>query len=193
MDEQDKMRVAVAQDVLDRLEFLTLRQGHYLKGSLGSQRVVSQLDNAQNHLDLIENNCGVCALGACVLSYVRIYDDVTMSEIGYKLDWDGEPVIRSTEHNIQDVLKRIFSVDQMVLIESAFECENMSHQYFGVYRWPSSFHNSIRRAEKFGLQYRDKFDRVEAIMKNIIENEGEFIPGDTVELFDSGRGDHPDE
>lgn len=73
----------------------------------------------------------------------------------------------TTYPNIRSKLKKYFTDDQLKLIEIAFECGSGNH---GV--------NSSRTmdAKRFGKQFPRKDLRLQAIMLNIIQNEGTFNP-----------------
>jgi len=89
---------------------------------------------------------------------------------------------------LRERLKEAFTFDQMVLIERAFECDSslgLASSYvsletevdnFGERPEAKDVHKASADAETFGRKYDDSKKRLAAIMRNIIRNNGEFIP-----------------
>jgi hypothetical protein len=77
-----------------------------------------------------------------------------------------------TTRDIEKKLGEIFSFDQMDMIELTFEKTEC----------PAFVENQIesadmrRRCHEFGIEHRSKNELLIAIMRNIIEHDGEFIP-----------------
>src|SRR4051812_46877020 len=72
--------VEVAKDVLKHLQDYQLVRGTYLEGYL------TDVDgpwtgDLQQHLPAVEAECKMCALGACLLSRARVYDEVPAGEV----------------------------------------------------------------------------------------------------------------
>lgn len=96
--------------------------------------------------------CEVCARGALLLSTVRKFNDYTTHELVFHKD-----------ENIRD----LFGSDRIDQIEAAFEC----------WRWTSGVpHTNSAKACRFGEGYSDPTERLVAILKNIIKNNGKFKP-----------------
>jgi hypothetical protein len=116
------------------------------------------------HKRLAEMNCGCCALGAIFVSAVERFNGVRVG-----VNMDSCRVFGFDD--IKRPLRRFFSAEQMKLIEIAFE---VGGGYF--------LHKKFKPAElglaarNFGFRYDDPEQRMVAIMRNIIRNDGEFKP-----------------
>jgi hypothetical protein len=155
-------RIEIAKDAIKHLNLKNFKiaQGAYclIKNLYSGLEVLEEVE-LQSILPKIK--CNVCALGASMISLVRLYDN-------FKVRKD---TILISRLNIINALKKYFSFYQLCLIESAFErcCYNDYYDF--------SFSNkAIRRAIAFGERFTNPKDRFEAIMKNIIDNDGLFKP-----------------
>jgi hypothetical protein len=165
------MAIAVAKDVIKQLNSQKnpLCAGNY--GYVASDyKFESDAGDLQKYVEEVQKaNCRVCALGAALLSKARLFNHVPVKKISSKrygtetfgIDVDNETVYKG--------LSSVFSKAQMQLIESAYERGN-----FG----PESRRakDEIIDAILFGDKYVDKKERLIAIMRNLIKNEGVFIP-----------------
>lgn len=165
--------VAVALDALQQASAFPVYQGAYigmdsdldqallilndLVPGLGVQRLLPTLQRA---------DCQVCALGACMLAKARLYDSLPLSSLIHK----GELI--PTPKQVQEALSDVFDAKQCCLIESAFEEEERGLPS----RSTAAFRKEVERAIEFGSRYDCNDDRFEAIMTNIIENGGVFVP-----------------
>lgn len=106
------------------------------------------------------NSCRVCALGGIFVAALNNYDNLTVGEYKNRSYTFG---VQGTLHKY---LRRWFHTSQLVLIECAFELTR------------GGFTQSINfnRAVAFGLRYNDSESRLIAICKNIIANNGKFVP-----------------
>ncbi len=172
-DEIRANRVAVAKDV--RLQIagqkLNLICGAYLHfdTDLGNTLVsfnytngytlngISPTDNAQEHIEQIQASCKVCARGALVLSKVRLLNNATVSDL------------LATHDDVENgnFLADLFDTETFSRIEAAY----MQDSSFG-----SLFDGLKDEAAEFGWAIDDEDARLDAIMANLIENNGEFIP-----------------
>jgi hypothetical protein len=144
-------RVAIAQDVLQHLhQFNTDSKNHREYVRLQQLDNLPLHGNAQKHIDQISQGCEVCALGACFLSYIRLFNEVDINEICFG--------VRAGQ--VRAALTRHFPADELRLIEDSFEGwskpDNPSRQFY--------------------LKHPDSRERLEAIMRNIIDNNGDFKP-----------------
>ena len=156
-----EVRVAIAQDVIDILKFgrMTVKSGYgyfeldgYVDGMEDSYEAVA-LSMRQPRG---KTRCIVCALGAAALCAVGLYDEV------------GEDKGEYTEsEEMRDILAKWFSRKQLDLIECAFE----RNSEFSIGKSALSVRE---RAAAFGRGYEDDTERLEAIMNNIVRNEGSF-------------------
>lgn len=152
--------VAVAKDVLARLDVLHLQTGWYM--TIGSSSSISFLGDLREQVDLVQEECAVCQLGACLLSTARLFDQVPMSCFN-----SGRRALLS-ESTIHDLLVGVFDRDTLDLMEAAFECQPLS--------WLEASPYSITHAIHFGRRFVALEDRVRAIMENVIDNGGVFVP-----------------
>ena len=68
-------------------------------------------------------------------------------------------------------LNSLFSYSQLRLIEIAFE------RGLGAFKdYDYNLEPSTKRAAQFGRKFKTEKSRLRAIMKNIVENKGTFIP-----------------
>ncbi|RJQ25713.1 hypothetical protein C4577_04945 [Candidatus Parcubacteria bacterium] len=181
-----QMAVTLAKDVLLHLDkYRTVGFSGYCSGDIPDD-LNSKLNwNAQRFIAKIEKNCGVCALGSMFLSYIRKLDDVKVKDLTLQYNHHSKPIFRVERKGVLDFkLREIFSEKQLLMIESAFErrsmCSNAPDNYdnsdwskgFGYDRVP----NYIAEAINFGREFVEAKDRLQAIMQNIIANNGEFVP-----------------
>jgi hypothetical protein len=103
-------------------------------------------------------SCTVCAIGACFVAAVERADGLAAK------DFDEEP------ESMRDYLSSWFSMEQLGLIEAAFEKSAGYAENQGC-----SWH-SASLAARFGMDYDDPTARMIAIMKNIVDNDGTFCP-----------------
>lgn len=104
---------------------------------------------------LINERCEVCALGALMLSKVRIFNEYNFRNRIIREGYAGQSSVTSA-------LNDVFTKAQLTLIENTFEKNNV----FGHFE----------DAENFGKRFPLPTDRLRAIMENIIQNDGTFIP-----------------
>ena len=105
------------------------------------------------------NDCQTCALGALMLSEIRHTDKLTMEEVIVSIEYE--------DHGYR--LDKIFSPAQQRLMEYAFEG---GRGYFDSDDIPA---NQIPKLDSFYLKYPDETDRLRAILKNVIKNNGKFV------------------
>lgn len=167
---------AVAQDVLDHLKLLNVARGTYCEGKF-PDGVRDSKEQAKKYIDVISKDCKVCAIGACFLSYVRLYNNVTLGQLVGGYDTIKDDFFDVEYYNIDHELAKVFSQRQLCLIETAFEC---GYIHFRVddedYKDLCHDSNEFSAAISFGEKYSVPKKRLMAIVKNIIKNNGEFIP-----------------
>lgn len=129
-----EMRLAVAKDVLKRLRrkklnvfsgngYIVPKNTSYFE--IDNLKSSCQHDNSQEHLDKIESSCEVCALGACMLSHIRLFNKVVIEDT-----FGGE--------NAKFALGSYFSRQQLGIIENVFE---------RISNWSTREENSKRLAK----------------------------------------------
>lgn len=173
--------VAIAKDVLRQIRFYrNVNKGSYVAGNLGITADDLDYDKcgAKEHISEITKSCSVCALGACFLSYVRLFNKVKFQDVVGA--W-GNIMLDRYELN-DGTLGTVFSETQLLLIESAFEQKDMfdvtdlgEETYLRV-------KHELEDAIDFGKKYTDNKKRLRAIMLNIVKNNGKFIPKKKVAL-----------
>jgi hypothetical protein len=167
-------RVAIAQDVIEQLRakrFVAAKKVYLRINQIDILATRGNSNNLQAFLTGLsmpeKDDCKACAVGGTFLSICR-------------LDSEYEnPIKEEPEHVIKKMklfLAKYFSLRQIGLIESAFEtsAHNFNHE---VNISESAPKHLLEAAENFGLRYEyDSEQRLIAIMQNIIDNNGCFIP-----------------
>lgn len=167
----ERQRVTIAKDVIALLlaEEITAKKGVYMELDNGIETkfwpdggLSAPLDKTgkvQLH-KLIESSetCDVCGIGACFVAAVRRADNLQVKDLRFSGD-DGA---------MRRYLQQWFSLDQISLIEAAFEKKFV---YYAGNNTQKGF-----RAEDFGKDYAEDGPRLQAIFQNIVDNDGEFIP-----------------
>lgn len=153
--------VAVAKDVLKHLRYLKLQDRVYIEGKLNKK--FSIYDDLKQHVTQVEKNCRVCMKGALLLSKARLFNDVLMGEIVDKLSFER---ISASSNEIVRSLDDTFDKKTINLAEVAFERDFLGILYL----------QEAKNAITFSCKYKTRRQVVEAVMKNIIKNKGNFIP-----------------
>jgi len=170
-------RIDIAKDVIAQLAF-----GKYmpLQNSYAVLSDVDALDlTAELQKELVKvQTCSVCALGALFISDVAKHDRCTVEEAGIVDERLAYGLTRTTCVEQQPVRKRLrelFSDRQLAMIEMAFEgwevreitkVESVVDPDFDAYNKCLAFYH----------KYKTSTTRMRGIMRNIIKNDGEFIP-----------------
>lgn len=170
-----ELRVRVAKDVLKWLknDELKVSTGEYVTPE---NVKFPSVGDAQQHVDKLKQ-CTVCALGSCFIGLVNQMDKLDLQEL-FQIRMYSNTSGPIFEDKMRNYLREIFSETQMLLIESAFEMQDMRG---------SNYHDvnisavNIARAIEFGKQHDHTIDanaksRLKAIMNNIVKNKGIFIP-----------------
>jgi len=151
-------RVMVAEDVISRL-----RLGQF-EAEAGAQIFSADGEVEFGHDSVKEfftkrktTTCNACQKGAILMSYV-----CRVNEFNF-IDLEMGAILSSTQ---EKKLKEIFPMDQMNLMETAFEGAAYS----------ITEQKKDQRAKNFFERYPAHNKRMIAICENIIENEGEFKP-----------------
>lgn len=146
---QEERRVLAAKDVIERLQ-----SGQFEAGAdYSDERFWSEKDEADVQSIILSGQpCSQCAAGSLLLSQVAYSNRLTASEVS---DFQNE-----TETEADKYFGNLFSYYQAQLIEAAYE------------NYSSSFPEVCNLCSR----YRDRKERMIAIMQNIIDNNGTFIP-----------------
>lgn len=164
-----EMAVDVANDVLKNLRYIrNIETGTYCEGSILDIGLDNPKGSVQPYINDLTKHCDVCALGACFLSYIRLHNKVTFEEIVDSYEGD---YLSPGSTFIITKLKKVFSPEQIDLIECAFERSVFNRTV------KNTFTTKRRdKAIEFGSRYLDDKERLRAIMKNIVKNNGKFVP-----------------
>lgn len=183
-----KQRVEVAKDVLKQLRYKRIKvtPGEYVSVPMSEDEVPALMDLGDNRREKSKNlakklfarkDCQVCARGAMFLSGIGLYNKLEVTQFtGQSSHWSDRFTFQD---ETLDWTKDNFGREQSALIENAFEGRNITtdygeagvdghridEDYTIVYHGP---------AVDFYNKYPDPVDRLRAIMKNIIKNEGVF-------------------
>jgi hypothetical protein len=176
---KNQMRVAIAKDVISQIKTRKIipQVGVWMEdpkmGSLeeivsdGVERYLESDDTcrlmpfpAQDYTKKVKN-CRVCALGSIFVSSVNLFNGVEFD--------NGEEVYDCFENLKSSPLNRYFSAEELALIEGCFEGDDGLH---------ADRLNTRDRgvAIAFTSKYPIVKKRLEAIMNNIIKNDGLFKP-----------------
>jgi hypothetical protein len=167
-----EQRVMIAKDVIAQVlaKKYKATPGTYVEASL--PRGVKKDASARENIDKIKK-CTVCAFGSCIVSTTRYKNRLTMDEMINPLD--------NKAANTK-LLLTVFTPNQMALIESAFE---RKYQVRGYWSTVGTYNDGLNgeitekqeyAIQEFGNRYGNDNDRLIAIMQNIIDNKGKFVP-----------------
>jgi hypothetical protein len=166
-------RVAIARDVLGRIEAggLTLALGNYLidRGTREPiLQAVAGLPDAADlrpHVAAIEAECTVCAIGSLVLAKARLYDAVTVRDIA------GATTNRYRQSILYQALADPFDARTLARIEAAFEAT----EYAAPIPIFEAHRDALAAAADFGRRFPDPAGRCAAVMRSIVDHDGEFV------------------
>lgn len=191
-------RVAIAKDVLAQLAVgrIKAHSGTYFKAKVGNKTFKAE-GEVQEALAKIPT-CSACALGSLFVCTVEKADKLKLSDLSNDFvveEWDDRGQIREKVASVDSdsmhtYLKGFFSLDQLFLIENAFEVSDINSRSEFEETSDSDFGASLvfnqKVEEKFGLwgdidrsgADRREGDRIkmERIMRNIVRNRGRFVP-----------------
>lgn len=180
-------RVMIARDALQqlRLSKVIAQPGVYLDtrivrhltamiskkvSMLGALRAIfvkkKETEDSDKNSELEPQMCFACAKGALMLSAMRFIPESQFRE-SLKSNESQEPVADSYYKGIN------WPIDNWNLIEVAFELIRTHGTRHGDSNLTP---NQLDRAVEFGEQYGDSDSRLQAILENIIANNGTFIP-----------------
>jgi len=151
-------RVKLAKDVIKHLQgkdkIITAVRDSYF--DLRCEQEYDWSYSSQVNEVVSNIGCGVCAIGALFIADVMIRDRATVYD-AYGVD------------TMKRRLSKHFGVEALELIETAFEMTPA----------PSCTIDNGERIDKairFGKRFKSDKRRMIAIMNNIIDNDGDFIP-----------------
>ena len=169
----NQQRVMIAQDVLDQIkakryvaESGTWVDAYYNDDDIKKTDSVQKLF-AEHKIE----SCRVCALGGLFMSCTNLNNNVsvkTLENITGVTDCQNLGQRISNNKKLPNGLNRIFSKEQLILIETYFEANS------GWFIDRST--SDTTSPDDFYDAYPDAYDRLVEIMENIIKNDGTFIP-----------------
>lgn len=167
-----EMAVAVAKDVIAQIQSreqggagYVAHDGIYVHTDYHFE---SDTGDLQQYIpDMIKGKCDVCAKGALFLSKTLLFNNVDVRR--YMSRWNTGFFV-DRHHYMEEDLTDVFDRANLGLIETAFE------RYYGHAHDRGNNPALTDRAMEFGYAHSDPKDRMIAIMTNIIDNNGHFIP-----------------
>lgn len=163
-------RITICQDALDQINRGWVQPGHFGYMSVGGDLGCDD-EEAQLALLTTDQSCRCCALGTLLISGVRCNNSL-----------DPMDIMHPDDRSIKDYFDDIFDRDNLSLVESAFEQKDHSELYsayelkFDQNKNEYISHPLIEKAIKFGNRYSNPTKRVQAILRNMIKNQGIFKP-----------------
>lgn len=167
-------RVAIAKDVIMTIKAkkIKISQGSYVTNDELSEEIgnYEKPVELQKLLAKVDEPCEVCAKGAMFICDIMRRNDFKVSD---NTNIEDERIISKR-------LSQYFPQQQLDLIECAFE-EGVQQDYTKTLSIRNDDGNWIyseiaKEAMEFGERYKRSEDRLIAIMKNIIKNNGTFKP-----------------
>lgn len=161
-------RILICYDALLQLRQKKVKAttGHYVF-ALDKQENFCKLPNSES-VDVALNKadkCEACALGTLFISRTRIFNKLKIKDAGYEAS-SGE--IKGSFIG-QDLLA-YFDKEQLALIEGCFEGGRVGY-------WGETLDFENRElAFRFNKKYKTSESTLIAILKNIISNDGIFMP-----------------
>jgi len=159
--------ISLAKDVLERLEVTKPKRGKWVHIS---NNLVFEEELDLEFRDYIrDKECQACALGNLFLAYANVVNHMPVRTLVFMHDFETyeSAGLYIDFERIQCRLETVFSIEQLVLIEIAFELGQGRFRPTSQKEWA---------AHRFGLGLKDSKSRLKAIMENIINNGGEFKP-----------------
>ena len=156
----NKQRMMIIEDAIIRIKSKNLKAdtGDILDVNGFGFKFESSLKNIINSAD---NGCRVCAKGALFCSLIGRVNQITVGEFADNVNPNSIDSIEMIE------LQKYFSLEQIDLIETAFE----GCSYLEVIEPIENL-----KAESFHERYSDNELRMLAILDNMVENKGIFKP-----------------
>jgi hypothetical protein len=192
-------RIAIAQDIIAQLKAkkAIAKSNVFLAFNGISEEDAGDLCLTLREVRSKVENCSVCAIGAIMLSQLNINGDIGLDQANTYCHNGNFAVDARKEYSVENELSpyvtKYFKADQLQKIEIAFELGGGAFYIQDYLRGERSepsweefnneFNNGVviseqdaRDAVKFGKRYKNITNRMIAIMQNIIDNNGEFVP-----------------
>lgn len=159
-------RVMIAQDVLAQLKAkrYVAESGCWVRIHY-NPTTVAETDSVQElFVEKKIESCNVCALGGLFMSCTNFNNNTLLKDLDSVSEYLGSLV--NEEEKLSNKLNKIFSTNQLKLIETYFEAND---GFFLDY-------DEEDRAEAFYNKHPSDKKRLQLIMENIVENNGTFVP-----------------
>ena len=161
-------RVMIAQDVLAQLKTkrYVAESGCWVQPNYYSDwKQLSDKDSVQELFAAKKiESCNVCALGGLFMSCTNFINNTLLEDL-YDVSGDLGNLI-DEEEQLSNKLNKIFSTNQLKLIEMYFEANG-------------GFFREDDEDDRIGVFYNKNSSdkkRLQLIMENIVENGGTFVP-----------------
>ena len=179
---KNEARVAIAKDVIAQIRAKKYKAKNRtyvdFKPKTGIKKkeffTEKDVETGKDLQDVIKTrmeSCQVCAKGALFVSAIRKFDNFAVEDgmLYNSLYESGGASCYANNDDFLDHLRDYFDYDQLELMEYAFEGDCGQVDDYDQEERALAFYHSFKKAE----------DRLVAIMKNVIKNNGEFIPPKT--------------
>ena len=174
-------RVTIAKDVIAQIKL-----GRYIADSgsyIANINFKNNLGDDEMHNKDIKKNfgkiksCTVCAMGACLMSATKFANKLSFGDV-------GDSVRDLVNDKVKDLFSKLFSPEQLLLIETAFEGggddtdgdSRVAYDLFDLDRNQFEGSDFLQPSDEFRNNYYESEKRLIAIMENIIKNKGTFKP-----------------
>jgi len=171
----EKKRIAVAKDVLDRIELKQLKPNNGIFCRINKDPLESSY-SLKEKLQNTKTKCEVCAKGGLFLSYIGIVNE-------YEVYTDSIHNGENLYSREMKILSKIFKPKQLSLIETAFEGTYYSDWNKKLTKKEITdcinFRGIKREDENrdyLDNNYKTSLNILTKICENIIKNNGDFIP-----------------
>lgn len=158
----EEKRVIIAKDVLAQLAIGKIKAtpGEYLGLTSETYDALEDKPNAEL-CDIFKGvkSCGACALGSIFVSAVIFQDQLKAREASLDDSWFMRSYLDDNG---------LFSKRQLIMIENAFECSTIKPIL--------DDYETEMKCLQFNNVNMSGRKRLERIMKNIIDNNGTFVP-----------------
>lgn len=170
-------RVMIAKDVLTQIKAkrYIAESGTWVDPNWNIRNEIDGTESVQKlFADRTIETCNVCALGSLFMSCTNLNNNTCISDIHYGGECSllGERIEEGD--TLSNGLNKIFSKKQLQLIEVYFE---KGDGWFGEAGYTGNYiGEDSRHVEYFNDAYPDDDERLVEIMKNIVANDGTFVP-----------------
>lgn len=170
-------RVMIAKDVLAQIKAnrYIAESGTWVDANWNIRNEIDGTESVQKlFADRTIETCNVCALGSLFMSCTNLNNNTCVSDINY--GGEGTEIGERIQggDTLSNGLNKIFSKKQLQLIEVYFE---KGDGWFGEDGYTGNYiGEDSRHVEYFNDAYPDDDERLVEIMKNIVANDGTFVP-----------------